>query len=689
MKILFSSLWMVLISTIAVSQELNYEWGYSTGGSVLDRSMAMDIDDNGNIIEMGNYRGTVDMDPGTGTLNFTSQGFYDTYIRKLDPNGNLIWAKSIGGNLDDVGRDVHVDQDNNVYITGNFAGTADFDPGAASVIYTSSGSLPFVDIFVLKLDSNGNYLWSHQIGGIDHDRGFAIASDQQNNVYVGGYFVDSVDFDPGVGDSSVIGQGLEDIYLLKMDASGNFIWVRTMGGPEGENLVSIILDDNNDLLLTGSFTNVVDFNPGTGVENHSSNGFADVFISKFNTSGDMIWTFTEGGVKDDGGQHVQVNDSNEIFLVGNFAENVDFDPTTGIDFRSSNGKVDVFLQKIGSNGNVLWTHTFGGDSTDFAQRMTIDAANNVFIIGSFEDTVDFDPGIAVNTASSNGLADIFISKFNSEGVHQWAEVFGDSLAQSAVRIDNDGNGNLYITGTYRGTVDFDPSPSVVNLSSNGQTDGYIIQYSYCVETFGSQTVNECESYVSPSGMNTWTFSGNYVDTLYNANVCGGDSIIYIQLTIDMVDNTISQLNEVTLLSNATGGATYQWIDCNTGPLAGEVFQTFTAASNGDYAVIVSNGSCVDTSSCIAITNVGLDENDNSLIVLIAPNPTSGELSVTYSASNGDFEVELYDVSGRILTKIGSNGTDQLNIDLKGSSGVYYLKIIDEEEVVAVRKVVKK
>ncbi len=678
---------ILLPATSLYAQNINYEWGANTGSVELDRTMALCLDNSGNVIEVGNYRGTVDMDPGAGVQNFTSLGYYDTYIKKIDPFGNLIWVRSVGGNFDDVARAVHVDDADNIYITGNFVGTADFDPGAGTVSYSSFGPIPKVDIFILKLDPNGDYLWSHHIGGADHDRGFALGSDDLNNIYIGGYFTDSVDFDPGPADASAFSTGVEDMYLLKLDENGGFIWNKTFGGTDTETILSLVVDGNSDIVITGSFAGTVDFDPNAGVENHASNGLEDMFVSKLDSAGNTIWTITEGGIDEDGSKHVTVNDADEIYMAGTFMDVVDFDPTTGIDLRSSNGKEDAVIQKISSVGQIEWTRTFGGDSTDVSRRISIDQSQSLFVVGNFEEQVDFDPGTGIDTVTSAGLADIFITKFNGNGDHMWVESFGDSASQAGISISNDDFGNLYITGTYLGSTDFDPSAGTAILTSAGLTDACLIQYSYCAETTSTVVVSACNSYTSPSENYTWTTSGNYVDTLYGSNACGGDSIINFQLTIDNVDNTVTQINEVTLQANDPS-ATYQWIDCDNGPVAGATDQSFTATQNGNYAVAVTNGSCTDTSACIPITSVGIDDLGSTIGFSIWPNPTSGEIQVSIPASIVDASIGVYDVSGRRIQSIKEINGDAVNIDIQSPTGIYYVVLFSQENRIASRKLVR-
>src|SRR5690606_23904636 len=140
--------------------------------------------------------GTVDFDPGVGVYNLTSLGYDDIFIQKLDSNGDFLWAKRMGSTGSNIGHSIAVDTAGNVYTTGTFGGTVDFDPGVGTFNLTSAGG---VDIFIQKLDSNGDFLWAKRMGGIGREQGSSITIDALGNVYTTGSFEEEVDFDPGVG----------------------------------------------------------------------------------------------------------------------------------------------------------------------------------------------------------------------------------------------------------------------------------------------------------------------------------------------------------------------------------------------------------------------------------------------------------------------------------------------------------
>jgi len=193
------------------------------------------------------------------------------------------WAKRIGGADDDEAHSVVVDALGNVYTTGYFQGTVDFDPGVGSSLLVSAG---LYDIFISKLDASGNFVWAKRMGGLSSSSGSAITIDDWNNVYTIGYFRETVDFDPGIGVANLTSNGIGDIFISKLDASGNFVWAKEMGGAIEDYGNSIAVDASGNIYTTGSFTDTVDFDPGVGTTNfYSAGGWKDVFIQKLSQVG--------------------------------------------------------------------------------------------------------------------------------------------------------------------------------------------------------------------------------------------------------------------------------------------------------------------------------------------------------------------------------------------------------------------
>src|SRR5258706_3225361 len=385
-------------------------WAKSMGGVSDDFGLSITTDSSGNVFTTGSYQGTADFDPSAGTANLSSAGIGDIFITKFDSSGNLVWAKSMGGTADDASNAIAVDASGNIYTTGYFEGTADFDPSAGIFNLTNVGG---DDIFVSKLDSNGNFVWAKSMGGTSAEAGRGIGLDTNGNVYTTGFFQVISDFDPGVGTFNLTPAGSLDIFISKLDSNGNFVWAKSMGGTSLEIGLSIILDSSGNVYTTGFFNSTVDFDPGAGTYDLTSVGAGDIFISKLDSSGNFIWAKGMGGTSDDLGRGIAVDSSGNVYSTGFFSSSADFDPAAGTFNLNSAGLNDVFVSELDSSGNFVWAKGMGGTDEDFGIGIALDSSTNVYTTGFFGGTADFDPGVGIANLTSTGLNDIFISKLEA------------------------------------------------------------------------------------------------------------------------------------------------------------------------------------------------------------------------------------------------------------------------------------
>ncbi len=223
-------------------------WAKGIGGTSSDIAASMQIDSGGNSYLIGTFQGTADFDPGAGTTNLTSAGGNDVFIAKYDSTGALVWAKNAGGTDTDQAASVTVDSSGNSYVTGIFTGTADFDPGAGTTNLTSAGE---TDAYIAKYDSSGALVWAKNVGGTGFDRAASITIDSSGNSHVTGNFTGTADFDPGAGTKNLTSAGDNDIYLLKLDSSGNFVTVASGSGSTGSSGGS---SSGSSLTVTGQTT---------------------------------------------------------------------------------------------------------------------------------------------------------------------------------------------------------------------------------------------------------------------------------------------------------------------------------------------------------------------------------------------------------------------------------------------------
>ena len=385
---------------------------------------------------------------------------YDVVYIVVSPR--IGWARSWGSSDYDAARAIAVDNIGNIYVTGNYSGTVDFDPSAGMNQHTSSG---YDDIYVCKYDPTGNLQWAQTWGGeYWNDNGFGLTVDSSGNVYVTGRFMfATVDFDPGLGYDWHTTQGWEDIFLSKFDTNGNFLWAKTWGsdvGDYGEIGYDVALDEMGNVYVTGNFKGTADFDPGDGEDNHISYGAEDIFLSKFASNGDFIWARTWGGIEGDSGRGLSVDSWNNVYVTGGFRGTVDFNTGEDIEERYSQGEDDIFISKFDSDGNFIFTRTWGGLSYDYGLSATNDNSGNIFITGYYVDVVDFNPDAGEDIHTSNGGNDIFLSKFTSSGDFLYALTWGGiNWNEEGWDVSIDDAGNVYVSGRFVYTpVDFDPGP---------------------------------------------------------------------------------------------------------------------------------------------------------------------------------------------------------------------------------------
>ncbi len=372
----------------------------------------------------------------------------------------LMWAKKMGSTGADFGRATSFDGSGNVYTAGEFRGTADFDPGPVNQPLTSKG---IQDIFISKLDANGNYLWARSIGGTNTDVAYGVAAAQNGDVYMTGSFQEaSVDFDPGPLSFPLSSSGGTDIFVCKFKANGDFAWAVKIGGAGGDIGYKLVLDNNENVYVTGSFTGVVDFDPGGGTQNLGTAGVTAGFVLKLNSAGAYQWASNIGG----GGIGIKLDNAGNILVTGSFSGTVDFNPGTAVNNLTAPGTAtDVFVCKLNPAGEYVWAVNMGGTGADVGYAIGVDRNNHVYTTGSFSGTADFNPGGGTNDLIAKGGTDVFISRLDASGNFVWAKSIGGAEADRGSSLTVDSDDKLYIGGEYIGIVDFNPGSGVKSDTS--------------------------------------------------------------------------------------------------------------------------------------------------------------------------------------------------------------------------------
>jgi len=687
----------------------NFIWG----GKINSANIAEIIVDNDqNVIIVGDHRSTTDFDPGPGIQNVsTPSGVTENFVLKLDSGGNFVWVKIF--KVEKV-LDVEIDNFNNISIIGLFEGTSDFDPGTATFNLTSVG---FNDIFTLKLDSMGLFQWAIQLGGTHpQDVAKTLDIDSAGNLYLAGSFNGTVDFNPGGGTHNLTSNGGSgfDAFLLKLNDSGQFIWVRSFGGAHSDFGSLVAVDSWGNSYSTGSFEGVVDFDPGPGIFNLVGDPPFSVpaakYILKLDSNGNFGWAKKLNGFL--GIMSITNNQSNanDIYYSGWFSDTVDFDFSYGTDIRTPglNVSADAFVSRFDSAGNYVNVATYGSGGSAIAYDVEVFNNNHIYSVGSFRDSADFNPGsgIQYEYAASAGWRDVYVLKLSECTQYTYGNVSltscGPFISPSGKQFPNTG---VFVDTmlTYLGcdsivtldlTIHASPGHDTTISTCNSYIFGDSILHSSGQYSDTLLTVNGCDSIINLDLILNKTFldtsitaclnyfwngtlyesTGQYYDTLVNASGC--DSIITLDLTIDTINSFITNFG--SLLVSQAPNANYEWIDCQGESwLGNNQNQTFVPQHPGVYAVIVEENGCVDTSDC---TEVILLSNEIEVLegLKFYQSPYNGNIQCVLS------NPDLYDIAlvsnalGEIIAEYEIY-SPTLEIEINGSAGLYFIRLIDNNK----------
>jgi outer membrane protein assembly factor BamB len=427
-----------------------FGWAFNVGGPNQDVGWSTATDAAGNVYVSGYFNGTVDFDPGPGTFSLTGSN-NDTFAAMYRPDGTFQWARDLGPSNE--GSAIAV-QGANVYVA--FVGSAG-------------------DTEVTALDAaSGNSVWPALVqlasGG---GSGVGVAVGPSGNVYVRGTNASA------------------QAFAAKLDASGNVQWTRTtsggnavstQGAAAGGNKVAV--DGSDNVYVTGSYSGTVNFGPGAATLT-SLNGTLDAFVWKLNTNGNPVWAGSLGSIGDDFGAGLTVDGAGNVLVTGGWgysqtysaktiSRNNDFDPGPGVLKLTNNGGYDTFLVKLapGANGSLTfsWAKSIGGSSYDWGSNVAVDSAGAVYTTGAFSGSVNFNPG-GQSILPSAGAVDIFVWKLNADGTFAAAAAMGGPGYDYVHGIALDAQGNVYTTGGFRDTANFNPN-GTYDLTVNGSDGGY-------------------------------------------------------------------------------------------------------------------------------------------------------------------------------------------------------------------------
>lgn len=677
------SSWSLQAQSVALDwvKQVKCTGDYNNGNAVV-------TDAAGNVYTCGRFSGTADFDPGPATLNLTAEAITDIFIMKQDAAGGLLWAKRIGaGSPPNTNQAVSmaVDGDGNVYTTGIYGASADFDPGPGTAYLNFGGG--WNDAFILKLDAAGNYVWAKSFSGSEDESGTEIALDNDGNIYTYGSFSGTVDFDPGPGVFNMTSTQVS-AYVTKLNAAGNFVWAKQIGGTGQFLAGGMAVAATGNIYLMGSvLDNVIDADPGPNTVNILPDGFIDACVIKLDNNGNFGWARKIGGAFAMAfGIKITTDAQEHVFPAGVYAGGIDFS-TAPLMSLSTNATEDLFFAKLDAAGNYLWTKSTAGNAGALTELYTIktDAMGSLYTSGFFKNTVDFDPGAgtANMTATHNGadVANGFFMKLDNDGNFKWAKQLAGAGESFCRGITVDASSNVFVTGGFKDTTDFDPGASVTNLFTPGKEHIFVGRYS-CTDTSSSR-ITEPKGKCSGYEFNGVTYTQTGIYHVIFRNAAGCDSTVTLDLTI--AGFNVALTANGFLLQAASPYTTYQWLK-NGNVINGATTSSYQVTDNGSYSLVATNDEgCRDTSDVYSITNyTGIDGVDRiAAQISVYPNPASDIVFVNAPLA---VNLALTDVAGKVLRQ--ASNAKSLSVK-EMAAGIYFLRIMDKNgSVLKTEKIVK-
>jgi hypothetical protein len=514
--------------------------------------------------------------------------------------------------------------------------------------------------------------------------GTGLAIDNNDNILVTGGFNGTVDFDPNQGIQNYSSNAnfnpySRDIFILKLDSAGEFIWVRQIGNQVSEYAESIYVDSDNSIYTVGSFSQTIDFDPGSGSYALTSLDNADGFIHKLNSNGEFIWAKQIGGDSGQSCNIITIDSENNIFIGGGFRGPTDFDLGSGVvtlypTFTIYGG--EIFILKADTSGSFEWVKPIFGDGSITMADVTTDQSGNIYTMGEFTVAADFDPGLDSAHLEVTGSIDVFIQKLDTAGEYLWTTQLGGpstpyNISKSIVIDQFD---NIYSTGGFRGTVDFDPGPDTHLLTSvAGSWDIYVQRIKQCGNDTVIDEISTCKGITWIDG-NTYSSNNNTAE-YFVPKLGGCDSMVTLNLTIVPLNLGLS-IFAATLISNQSG-ASYQWLDClsDHSVIQNATDQSYNPTLNGSYAVIVTQNGCSDTSDCSEINTVGVMDIHESKFTQLFPNPTDGGITLRFNTVLDHGAIQIFDVYGKLIEEQSFQNKQQILLAAHHlSNGCYFIRI---------------
>jgi hypothetical protein len=604
------------------------------------------IDPAGFVYSVGGFVGVVDFDPGVGTTpGTTPNGIWHGFVQKLDTNGNFIWARVFPGNDFTWLESIALDAAGNVLIAGSFSGTTDFDPGAGVANFTSVG---IQDMCLLKLNSAGIHQWSKRVGASGQFCSpYMAKADAAGGLVVAGNFDGPMDFNPGAGTVNLAPAGLEDVFVLKLDATGNYAFAKKFGGGDYDSPETINIDAAGNLYTSGSFWSAsVDFDPGGPTTNVNLLGMEDFFIQKLNSAGNFTSVARIGGAGANVWGQSALDAAGNIYSGGTFVGTVDFNPSAAVVNFSSGAQSHGFIQKLNSALAFQWVRVITCNNMLYNRAVATDASGNVYVAGDFMGTADFDPGVGVVSRTSPNQVTYFL-KLDPAGNFVWVAILESAQYNFLDALAIDPHTNVYGGGYHYGTTDFEPRAPTFFMTSD-DNDSWLLKLSQSLLPLPISQL-DLVALPLPNQVNlSWTGlsalavqqyevqrsnDGQAFDYLGTVSVGNGMGLTYADRMVNAGEHYFYRLKILDL----NGGTTYSEI--------------------------------VDALVPAGIAEMG-----------VFPNPAQGSVTIWAQESLG--MLRIMDCVGKIVRSVDAAEANSYTLDLQGlAKGLYWVQAVQNGKTI--------
>ena len=422
----------ILLNNYLFGQDYSFDWVNTYGGLKSDAAKSICTDRHGNVFITGYFQDSVSFE----NTVLKSKGDTDIFLVKLSDKGELLWVKQAGGDfrknmiMTESGKAIATDYKNNIYLTGIFATSAQFED---TIIRSNGGN----DIFIAKYKTSGKLLWAKNYGSIGHDLVYDLELDYTNNILITGDIYEKAN----IGDLKGPDKG-SSAFLAKLTNDGKSIWLRTLQGTGHLFGKTITSDFEGNTYWGVNFRNKL---------NRSNNiiesyGNYDFIIEKVNQSGSVIWFNHFCGKGNNKISSIGINNLNDLYITGHFSNTITLEDKN----LTSKGNNDVFVAKINQKGKVIWINNFGGTGSDKGKSLFIKNDSTVIISGEFQDKVMFKN----ESITADGHTDVFIAVVNGDTKNNLILSFGDISQQKINSLICNNDNNILLTGSFRKSFTF-------------------------------------------------------------------------------------------------------------------------------------------------------------------------------------------------------------------------------------------